>query len=204
MEIQLQELIDQIKKNGVEVAESEAQAILEAARAEAQRIIAEAEAKADRILADAEEEKDRTVRVGEEALRQAGRNVLISFRESVTRELQAVLQEKVSAVYSSDDFSALIVRVVEAWAQKNDAEELSLILPENELAQLEATVLGALKGKMLRGVTLQAGDRLDGGFRIVAQDGRAYYDYSTDAVVEMLSAYLSPKLAALLKEAGKA
>ena len=38
MEIQLQELIDQIKKDGVDAAETEAQSILDSAKAEAEKI----------------------------------------------------------------------------------------------------------------------------------------------------------------------
>ena len=41
MEIQLQELIDQIKKDGVEAAETEAEAILNSAKAAAEKIIAD-------------------------------------------------------------------------------------------------------------------------------------------------------------------
>ena len=42
MEIQLQELIDQIKKDGVESAQSEAKSIVDAAKAEATKIVADA------------------------------------------------------------------------------------------------------------------------------------------------------------------
>ena len=87
MEVQLQELIDQIKKDGVEAAETEAEAIVKAAKEKAEQIIADAQAQADRILADAKAENDRMTRASEDAIRQAGRNLLISFRESVTREL---------------------------------------------------------------------------------------------------------------------
>ena len=52
---------------------------------------------------------------------------------------------------------------------------------------------------MLGGVTLKANDNFDGGFRIAAKDGGAYYDYSAAAVTDMLSNYLSPKVTALLK-----
>ena len=57
MEIQLQELIDQIKKDGVEVAETEAEAILKAAKAEAEKILANATARADSGMEALEEEK---------------------------------------------------------------------------------------------------------------------------------------------------
>ena len=79
MEIQLQELIDQIKKDGVEAAEAQAAAILETAKAEAEKIISDANAQADKIMADAKNENERIVKSGEDAIRQAGRILLISF-----------------------------------------------------------------------------------------------------------------------------
>ena len=201
MEIQLQELIEQIKKDGVEAAESQAEAIIVSAKAEAEKIIADAKAQADKMIADAKKENEKTVKSGEDALRQAGRNLLISFRESVARELTAITSKNVNAVYSSDDFAKLIVNAVECWASKPEAEDISVILNSADLKKLEETALAALNGKMLDGVTLKANDNFDGGFRIAVNNGSVYYDYSAQAVTDMLSNYLSPVVTALLKEA---
>ena len=201
MEIQLKELIDQIKKDGVEAAESEAQAILKAANDEAEKIIFSAKAEAERILQNAKKENERMVKSSEDAIRQAGRNLLISFRESVTRELNAIIGENVTAVYSSDAFAGLIISIVESWAKKPDAEDISVILNAQDLNKLEETLLAVLKEKMLKGITLKANDNFDGGFRIAVYNGSAYYDYSAEAVVDMLSNYLSPKVTELFKEA---
>jgi V/A-type H+-transporting ATPase subunit E len=201
MEIQLQELIDQIKKNGVEAAETEAIAITDAAKAEAQKIIADAQAQAEKILASAKAENDRIVRSGEDAIRQAGRNLLISFRESVTRELEVILAKNVSDVYSSEAFSKLIVSVIEAWSQKPEADDISVILNTKDLEALEECLLAFVKDKMLSGVTLKANDNFNGGFRVAVNNGAVYYDYSAEAVTDMLSNYLSPRVTALLKEA---
>ena len=201
MEIQLQELIEQIKKDGVAAAEAEAASIVAAAKAEAEKILADAQAQAEKLMADAKAENERTVKSGEDALRQAGRNLLISFRESVARELTAIAGENVAAVYSSEALAQLILRVVEGWASKPEAEDLTVILNSADLNALEETLLAGLKEKMLKGVTLKANDHFDGGFRIAVQDGKAYYDYSAEAVVDMLTGYLSPKVAARLKEA---
>ena len=200
MEIQLQELIRQIKKDGVDAAETEAQAILAAAKAEAEKIISDAEAKANKILLDAKSENDRVVKLGEDALRQAGRNLLLSFRESVAKELRAIVGDHVASVYSSDAFAKLVVKTVECWAAKGDAEDLSVILSGDDLAALEQGLLAELKAKMLQGVTLKANDNFDGGFRITVNEG-TYYDYSAEAVTDMLANYLSPRITALLKEA---
>lgn len=201
MEIQLQELIDQIKKDGVDAAETEADAILKSAKDEAEKIISNAKAEADKIMLNAKAENERMVKSSEDAIRQAGRNLLISFRESVAKELNAVVDEAVSAAYSSENLAQLIVKVVENWVSKPDAEDISVILSADDLKELEQTLLSSLKDKMLKGVTLKSNDSLDGGFRIAVNESGAYYDYSAEAVVEMVSNYLSPKVTALLKEA---
>ncbi len=201
MEIQLQELIDQIKKDGVKAAETQATAILESAKAEAEKIISDAKAQADKIMSDAKNENERTVKSGEDAIRQAGRNLLISFRESVTKELNAIIGENVSSVYSSDMLSQLIVKAVENWLSKPEATDISVILGSDDLAKFEASLLTELKAKILTGVTLKANDNFDGGFRIAVNGDGAYYDYSKETVTDMLSNYLSPKITALLKEA---
>ncbi len=203
MEIQLQELIEQIKKNGVEVAENEAASILESANSEAERIISEAKAEAERITSRAKVENERIVRVSEEAIRQAGRNILLSFRESVAKELEAVIGEQVTALYSSAETADLIAKVVEACSKNADVDDITVLLGEKDSAALEEAVLAAFKAHMLNGVTLKSNDQFDGGFRVSVNNGRAYYDYSVEAVTEMLSAYLTPKMVALLKEAEK-
>lgn len=201
MEIQLQELIEQIKKDGVEAAEAQASQILSCAKAEADKIISDAKAEADKLISAAKAENERTVKSGEDALRQAGRNLLISFRESVSKELKAIINDGVNAVYSSESFTRLIVAAVENRIKNPETEDLSVILSSEDLQKLEEALIGELKTKMLGGVTLKAADSFDGGFRISADKGGAYYDFSAEAVTDMLSAYLSPKVTALLKEA---
>ena len=201
MEIQLNELIEQIKKEGVEAAENQAQSIIDSANADAQKIISEANEKAEKIIAEAKSENDRIVKSSEEAIKQAGRNLLISFRESVAKQLNAIVGEKVDAVFSGEDFNALLVKILENWCKNSECDNLELILNSKDLKAFEENSLAALKGKMLSGVTLKASDNFNGGFRIAVENGSAYYDYSKDAVVEMLSNFLSAKVYKLLKEA---
>jgi len=137
MEIQLQDLLDQIKKDGVAAAEAQAASILAAAKAEAEKIVADAQQQADKLLMNAKAENDRMVASSEDAIRQAGRNLLISFRESVARELTAIVGENVTAVYSSDALAQLVTRVVENWASNPNAEDIAVILNTQDLQALE-------------------------------------------------------------------
>ncbi|MBR6518148.1 MAG: hypothetical protein IKT63_00565 [Oscillospiraceae bacterium] len=201
MEIQLQALIDQIKKDGVDAAVTEAEAVLNAAKAEAEKIISDAKADAEKILINAKNENDKMVKSSEDAIRQAGRNLLISFRESVAKEANAIIAGNVTAAYSAEGLTQLVMKAVEGWTAKPDAEDITVIMNSEDLKSMEETLLAGLKEKMIKGVTLKANDNFDGGFRIAVNEGGAYYDYSAEAVVDMLANYLSPKVTALLKEA---
>ena len=150
---------------------------------------------------EAKAQNERFVRAGEDSIRQAGRNLLISFRESVAKELNVIVGDKVKEALSSEALSQLIFTAVENWTKDTEAEDLSVLVGREELASLEAGLLAGLKDRMREGVTLKVSDDFEGGFRISVQDGQAYYDYSAEAVTELLSVYLTPKLISLMKEA---
>ena len=99
----------------------------------------------------------------------------------------------------------LILAVLYAWKRCSQfglkADDITVVMNSESLKALEGAVLAGLKEKMLGGVTLKANDNFDGGFRISVNNGNAYYDYSAEAVVEMLSNYLSPRVTDLMKEA---
>ena len=97
--------------------------------------------------------------------------------------------------------SHLVADVVEGWAKNPDAEDITVILNTEDVNALEEAALASLKDKISKGITLKANDNFDGGFRISVNNGAAYYDYSAEAVVDMMSNYLSPKVTKLLKEA---
>ncbi|MDD6283244.1 MAG: hypothetical protein PUA70_07535 [Oribacterium sp.] len=203
MEIQLQELIDKIKSDGVAAAEEDAAKKRDAADAEARKIVADAKAEAARIEAASKEENDRLVKASEEAIRQAARNILIEFREGITRELDAILKAEVDQAYSRDMLASLIPKVVTEWVKHTDAQDIQILLNSEDLAALESGLTAELKAKVGAGVVLKAADGLEGGFRIAEKDGTAYYDYSADAVADLFAAYLNPRISAIMKEAVK-
>ena len=97
--------------------------------------------------------------------------------------------------------NGLIVLPAMELTTSEDIHILCLFEKYEDLQKLEGELLSALKGRMLKGVTLKPGEGFDGGFRIAEKDGGVYYDFSSEAVVEMLSNYLNPSITALLKEA---
>ncbi len=203
MDTHVEELIDRIKKDGVAAAETSASEKIAQAQKEADKIILNAKEEAEKILKQTKEENARLEKASEDAIKQAGRNILISFRDSITKEVSKLIGNEVASAYSKDTLSKLIPEVVKEWIKNTSAEDVSVLLNEKDLKEVESNVKAALKAEISEGLTLKIDNSISSGFRIGVKDGAAFYDYSAEAVAELFSAYLNPRVAALMKEAAK-
>lgn len=201
MDVQLQELIDKIKKDGVASAENSAAAIIAEAEKKAAAIVAEAEAKATEIVNTGKNETARMEKASIDAIRQAGRNIILSFRDAINAELSALVTGEVSVAMSSDMVKKLVPEVVKAWAGNMEAEDISVLVPAKDAEDLAVSLRASLKDEMAKGLEVKADKSLATGFRIGIKDGAAYYDFSAESVAELFSAYLNPKTVAIMKEA---
>lgn len=201
MDVQLQELIDKIKKDGVASAENSAAAIIAEAEKKAAAIVAEAEAKATEIVNTGKNETARMEKASIDAIRQAGRNIILSFRDAINAELSALVTGEVSVAMSSDMVKKLVPEVVKAWSGNMEAEDISVLVPAKDAEDLAVSLRASLKDEMAKGLEVKADKSLATGFRIGIKDGAAYYDFSAESVAELFSAYLNPKTAAIMKEA---
>lgn len=203
MDTHVEELIDRIKKDGVAAAETSASEKIAQAQKEADKIILNAKEEAEKILKQTKEENARLEKASEDAIKQAGRNILLSFRDSITKEVSKLIGNEVASSYSKDMLSKLIPEVVKEWIKNTSAEDVSVLLNEKDLKEVESNVKAALKAEISEGLTLKIDNSISSGFRIGVKDGAAFYDYSAEAVADLFSAYLNPRVAALMKEAAK-
>ena len=201
MEIQLQELIDKIKKDGIESASGEAAKIKREADSEAARIIAAAQKEAADIVARGKADAERSEKAGKAALEQASRNLVLAFKAEIQALLDKIIASATASAYSEDALKAVLPELLKAWVSKSGSDSLDLLLPEGELEKLRSWATGALAAELLKGTELKTDRNLGAGFRIANKDGSAYYDFSAESVAELLSAYLYPQLAEILKTA---
>lgn len=203
MDVQLQELIDRIKSDGVVAAKKEAGDIISDAEKKAAEIIASAQEKADDIIKSAKLETQRIEKSSEEAITQAGRNMLLSFKDSLISELNLLIQADTEKSLSKDALAKIVPETIKEWSKNADASELSVLLSEKDLKSLESTFTSALKAEISKGLEIKPDKTLNAGFRIGVKNGSAYYDYSAESLAEMFAAYLNPKVAELMKNAAK-
>ena len=203
MDVQLQELIDKIKKDGVAAAEKKAADIISAAEANAEKIISDAKAQAEEIKKQAKLETERMEKASEEAIVQAGRNMLLTFKDSLINELDSLVQKETETAFSKDLMEKIVPETVKAWVKNTQASELSVLLSEKDLKTLESAFTSKLQAEIAEGLEIKPDKSLSTGFRIGVKNGAAFYDYSAETLAEMFAAYLNPKVAGLLKESAK-
>ena len=201
MDVQLQELIDKIKKDGVASAEKSAAAIIAEAEKKAASIVAGAEAQAAEIIKNGNAETTRMEKASIDAIRQAARNIILTFRDSITAQLNSIISVQVSQAYSAEMLKTVIPETIKAWAAQTDADDISVLLPAKDAEALQDYFISALKSELAKGLELKADKTLDAGFRIGSRDGAAYYDFSAESVAALFAAYLNPRTALIMKDA---
>jgi len=202
MEIQLQDLLDRIKTEGVAAGEASAAKVIEEAEARKTAIIADAEAEARRIVEKARVEAAAAEESGRAALAQASRDFLIAFKVQLEALLAAAAKRETADSYGPEIMAEVIPVVIKALAS-GGSEELSVLLPPAMLAKLEGRIPAMLSAEFRKGVTLKPSADIDAGFRIVEKDGVAYYDFSAQALADIFASRLSSKLSETLRTAAK-
>lgn len=197
MDIRVQELLEKIKRDGIEQAEADAAKIRAEAESRRADIVAAAEKEAKAIVAKAKADAERAEDAGKAALAQASRDLVLAFRGEIERVLASIVGAEVGAAFDAETVKKALPAILEAWA-KDGRDELSVLLPAKDLSSLEAFFKDKLSAALRKGVDLKPHKDAKAGFRIAEKGGAAYYDFSADAVAAMLGSYLNARLAAIV------
>jgi V/A-type H+-transporting ATPase subunit E len=203
MDIQLQELLDKIRREGLDAAEAEASRIVAEAEARKASIIAEAEREAKLIRSKAESDAARADEAGRAALAQASRDLVLGLRDGLAAVLAAAVHVDVKQAYGLEVLTECIPVVVKALAATGSTGELEVLVSPEQAKKLDARFAQRLSDDLKKGVTIRPFPGLDAGFRIAEKDGAAYYDFSAAELSELLSRRLNPRLAEAVRSAVK-
>jgi len=203
MEVQLQELIDKIKKDGIESASEEAARIKRDAEAEAARIVSAARREADDIVSRGKADAARSEKAGIAALEQASRNLVLAFKGEIQTLLDKIVTQAAASTYNEYMLKDILPGLLKEWVSKGGSDSIDLLLPEGDLDKLKNWAQNNLAAELKKGLELKSDRNLAAGFRIANKDGSAYYDFSAESVAELLSSYLNPHLAGILKSTAK-
>ena len=194
MEVQLKELIDKIKTEGVSEAEQKAKEIKREAEREAADIVAKARKQAEGIVTKAKAKTARFEETGKESVKHAGRDLVLKLRASITALFETIVAREIKASLTDDVLQKIIPKLIEAW-QKKGTDDIQVLLSPADLEKVEKGLLEKLSAEVKKGVEFKPSPEIQAGFRIGEKKGEAYYDFTDKGITEHLVEYLNPKLA---------
>lgn len=201
MEIQVQELLERIRNEGIESAKKQADEILAEARARAEDIVTKASHDADNLLADAQQRIRALEAASKESLLQASRDTMIALRQSVQKFFEAALRTDINAALDSNVLAQVIPDILKALSTTEKAGDFEVLLPPAVLASLDKGLASRLAKDIGKGVEFKPYPSIDAGFRVAVGGSAAHYDFSADVIAQVLSARVNRILAEYLKEA---
>jgi len=197
MEMELNNLIDKIKKEGVEKAENDAGNIVKEAEAQARKIIEDAEKQKADLIKEGEKRQAAFKASTEEALKQSARDALLALRDRVTEFFGRVVKERVSEALTDDALKEVIVQAVESCIKKSSMD-IEILLADKDKRKLEKVLFSALTKEAKDRLKVKSSKSVEKGFRIGEEGKDSYLDFTDQAIADGFKRYLNPRLVEML------
>jgi V/A-type H+-transporting ATPase subunit E len=211
----LQELIDTLKRQGIDSGEKEGQKIIESARNQAADITRKAHEEAASIVAKAKDESANEMKRLRSSLEIAASQFVNNLKGVIENNLLTIpLKKELTGQLSDPNFmKEIITRFIEIYAKGDRSEEIWVLLPKDvqeEIKDYAVELMGRHYGKGAKGdklvMELEAQD-IKFGFQISKRDGNIRLDFSDEAFLSLFLRFLSPRFKGLFKnviESGQA
>ena len=200
MEMQLKELLERINAEGVQSAERKAQEITREAERRADEIVAQAKREAAELVSRAKSEAAAFESSGREALKQAGRDLILKVRQQILDLFRAVVDRETSGALGTRVVEEAVVSLIRAWGREK-TDDVEILIPASQGEKLQQALLAKLAEEVRKGLRIELLPGIEAGFRVSEKGGSAYYDFTPEGISEFLLRYLSPRLSSLLQEA---
>lgn len=200
MDVQLKDLIEKIKVEGVAQAQADAKILLADAQKKADQLLSDAQAKAEALVTQAQAEAARWEASSRDAVKQASRDLLLALEKKILDLFQAATREGVDAALAPALVEKLALELAKAWVAKGDAG-VQVILSGPDAAKLGESLRASLAKILKGGVEIVPSERFSKGIRVAGTGSALTVDLSAAALADLLAESLQPNLAALLREA---
>lgn len=201
----LQGLLEKIKTEGLEKAEVEKQNILDEAKKEAQKIIEKANNDAEATRKKAKEDAKSLEKRAETAVKQASRDIMLKLKGELQSRLENIVHD-LSTESMTPEFMGELIKEMAAAFSKNDSAsdlKLELLVAKKDCEKLIVLLRGSLAKTFAETPEVFGESDIGGGLKLGFKGNDVFFDFTDDAIADLVCAYVSPKLAELLKPAGE-
>ncbi len=197
---ELQSLLEKINEEGVKKGEETKNRIISDAGIEAEKIISDAKAKADDIVKKAQLDSETVKSRGEAAVRQAVRDIVITLQGEILNRFKSVVKESTADAMTPDLMGKIILEMVKNYNIKNPSGEadIELILAQKDIDAMEKLLKTSLVDSLKKNPSISLGQNFAAGIKLSFKGDDVFFDFSDEAISDMICAYVGPRLAAVI------
>ncbi len=196
MSEELQSLLEKINSDGIMKANAERDAIIAKAKSEAAAIVAGAKKEAADLRAQAAAEAETLQKRAESAISQAARDVVLKLKAELGARISAAVAGAAEEAMTPE-FMAELIKSLGAKFLSDPEAELTVITAVRDAAKLDAALKGALAASLRKQPRVLAEPTIKGGMEVNFSGAELFFDFSTEALTELLAAYTAPRIAAI-------
>ncbi|MCQ2397871.1 MAG: V-type ATP synthase subunit E [Sphaerochaetaceae bacterium] len=182
MELQIQDLVSSIKKEGIDAAKKKSAEIIAEAEEKAAGIVAQAQSEASELFEKTKKEIELLSNSAQVGAQQARRDAVLSFKKEVETHYKNILSASVAENLNGDALASLIKAVV------TDKDVSSMKV---EIASVTDQLKSALAEEIKNGLEIVPVKGVNAGFRLASKDGSGFFDCTDEAIAEMLAPFFS-------------
>ena len=204
MSSELQGLIDRIRKEGVDKAESEAGEIVAEARRAAGEILRQAESEAQTMRDRARAEAAAFEEQGRQTLAKTARDLVLDVQQSVERSLAAVVRSRVEEALTPDVLHELIGKVVSAYVERaGESGAVDLLISPEDRDSVVNYFLQTFRSAVVAGLKVRSDRSVFRGFTVALDGDKVRHDFTAAAIADAMAAMVRPRLADILRQSAQ-
>ena len=195
---ELQSLLEKIQNDGIKKAEAERDAILDRARSEAAAIIRAAEEEAAHLKKAAETDAASTTARAESSIRQAARDIALKLKVELEERLTKAISVSAKSAMTPEFMASLISDMAKDFAKNPDAE-ITILTSGRDAEALSALVRDTLGASFKNAPQVFADASVNGGMQIDFNGENVFFDFSAEAITELIGRYTGERLTRILE-----
>jgi len=197
----IQEISEHLKANIIEPAEREAQGIIDEAQKKKGEIIAAAEKEAQGITLESEKRAKQKLDSVEAALRLSGKQAITALKKALEDEiLNRTLGQPLATVLEEEGvLRAIISEMVKAYVEHDFSGEIEILLSEKNREKLKNYIKSESTKAIKEGIKLSL-EIVGSGCKVIFKENHAVFDFSAEAVTELLAGFLRNDLRSYIFE----
>lgn len=189
-------LVEELKKNGVDKGNQEAQKIIEATEKDAEAILAKAKSEASKTVLKAQSEAESIKRMAASSAKQAGVSLITSLKQSVN---ELVGNSLGAIVKNAMENETLVENMLVAFAQNLSPDTKATITVSDSIdtEKLTQAVFGKVSAELAKGLQIKSAPGFP-GISVRKEGESVKYELTESLIKEMIAPFLSERTESML------